>query len=242
MASVVAATNIFPDAFDALTGQTAARASRQAGQQQADAISNGMGVLGESYGAGRDFLSEIYGENQGVFDPYIEAGESGIRTLADLVAGIQAGPGEFEASPGYQFRRDQGLDAVQRQAANRRSPYGSAATKSMADFSGNLASQEYGNFFDRWLTQQGAAMTGAGNIADRGLRGAGGKAGFAGNIGNAMAGMYGSEGQTMADLWTQMGNAQAAGTVGSGNALSQGWQNILSAGSGVLGGWLGGRA
>ena len=228
--------------WDDLTGKSGAEAASTASAQQMEAILKGMEELGISYEQGREFLSGIYDEQKGGFDPFIEMGleagggfQQSMGGMGDVMARLQAGPGEFKESAGYQFRRDQGLTALERQAGTSRSPYGSAAGKSMMGFASDLASQEYGKFYDRWLGTQGMQLGGYSNMAsqyggvmDMGAQSQAGKAGFASNIGNAMAGMYGAEGSTMADLWGQYGSAQAAGTMGESNQRQQGTQNMLT--------------
>lgn len=227
--------------WEDISGKTGSEAAGKASQQQMDAILKGMEELGISYEAGRELLSGIYDENKGGFDPFISMGlqagggfDQSMAGQADVMSRLQAGPGEFEADPGYQFRREQGLTALERQAGTSRSPYGSAANKSMMGFASDLASQEYGNFYNRWLGTQGMQLGGYQGMAGQyaGVMGTGaqsqaGKAGFASNIGGSMAGMYGAQGSTMADLWGQYGNAQAAGTMGQANQQTQGTQNIL---------------
>ena len=227
--------------LDDIRGKTQSEASAKASEQQMEAILKGMEELGISYEQGREMLSGIYDEQIGGFDPFISMGlqagggfQESMGGMGDVMARLQQGPGSFEADPGYQFRREQGLTALERQAGSRRSPYGSAAGKSMMGFASDLASQEYGNFYNRWLGNQGMQLGGYqgmasqyGGMVGMGAQSPAGKAGFASNIGGALAGMYGAEGQTMADLWGQYGNAQAAGTMGQANAQAGGTQNIL---------------
>lgn len=228
--------------WDDVRGKTQSDAAAKASEQQMEAILKGMEELGISYEQGQEMLSGIYDEQIGGFDPFIsmglEAGEGfqdSMGGMGDVLARLQAGPGNFEADPGYQFRREQGLTALERQAGTSRSPYGSAAGKSMTGFASDLASQEYGNFYNRWLGTQGMQLGGYqgmasqyGGMVGMGAKSQAGKAGFAANIGSGMAGMYGAQGQTMADLWGQYGNAQAAGTMGQANAQAGGTQNLLT--------------
>lgn len=80
----------------------------------------------------------------------------------------------FEADPGYAFRRDEGLNGVNAAWAGRGKLRSGDAAKALATFNSGLASQEYGNFFSRGLQRanldQNAFQFGAnrsdGNFAD----------------------------------------------------------------------------
>ena len=62
---------------------------------------------------------------------------------------------ELEATPGYKFARDQGLQAVQNSAAARGLGVSGAALKGAASYATGLADQTYGAQFTRALQQQG---------------------------------------------------------------------------------------
>lgn len=93
----------------------------------------------------------------------------------------------FQVSPGYTFRKKEGIDALDRSAAARGSLRSGAQMKAVQDYGDGLASQEYDNQFNRYLTlagmggQQQSAVMGAntnltnsmGNWALRGAEGRG---------------------------------------------------------------------
>lgn len=131
--------------------------------------------------------------------PYREAGTAALNRLTDPAA-------SFESSPGYQFARDQGLDAIktQQNALGRLASGNTLAA--LTNYSQGLASQEYNN----WWNQQ-SGLAGAGLGATNQLAGLG--ANTAANVGNAL--MAGAD-------------ARASGIAGSANA----WGNAF----GTLGG------
>jgi hypothetical protein len=63
---------------------------------------------------------------------------------AGQLAGLMADPSSIEKNPAYQFRLNQGLNALGPQQAAKGGGYGNAQ-KSMIDYAGNAASQEYDN-------------------------------------------------------------------------------------------------
>lgn len=62
----------------------------------------------------------------------------------------------FEASPDYEFRRSQGLDAANSGFAARGMLKSGAAAKGISDYASNLASGEYQNWFARQMQQYNA--------------------------------------------------------------------------------------
>lgn len=109
----------------------------------------------------------------------------------------------FTATPGYDFRVQQGTDAVNALAGARGGLFSGRTMQDLTKFGQGIASEEYGNHMNRLagLTDMGQAS--AGNQAQAGNA-------FAVGAGNALA---------------NKGNAQAAGYAGVGNALQNGIGN-----------------
>lgn len=129
----------------------------------------------------------------------------------------------FQATPGYDFRRQSGIDAIDGSAASRGGLFSGATLKAQQTFGDNLASQEYGNYINRLSGMASGGQAAAGNAANAG-------ANYAAGAGNAMA---------------SAGNASAAGAIGVGNALQGGlntglglwqYQKQQAAGQNALGG------
>ncbi len=118
---------------------------------------------------------------------------------------------DFEADPGYNFRLQEGLKAVNASAAAKGLLQSGANLKGINRFAQDSASQEYGNAFNRFQLDQGnqfnrlAALSGIGQTATQQLNTAG--QGLANNL---------SANQIAA------GNATSAGIIGQGNALTNG--------------------
>ena len=64
------------------------------------------------------------------------------------------GATDFQTDPGYNFRLSEGLKAIDRQAAARGGLISGAGLKAAGRFGGDLASQEYGNAFNRFQTNR----------------------------------------------------------------------------------------
>jgi len=148
--------------------------------------------------------------------PWREAGENALGFLRE---GIQPdgqfmqrfSMDKFQADPGYGFRLGEGLKARDRQAAARGGLISGAALKGAQRYGQDMASQEYGNAFNRYRAETGdiynrlAGVSGTGQTAVNQL-GAFGQ-NTANQIGNNMVGA---------------GNARASGYMGSANAIAGG--------------------
>jgi len=100
--------------------------------------------------------------------------------------------------PSYQFRRDQGNEALLADASARGLRLSPATQKALLRFNSDLASQEFGASFNRL-----AGMSQAGQNAA------------------AMTGQFGQNAQALQGSYGLQGaNAAAAGTVGLGNAIN----------------------
>ena len=143
--------------------------------------------------------------------PYVKAGKNALAEYLKLAPYQDFGMEQFQADPGYQFRMAEGMKALERSAAARGLLQSGGTLKGAQEYGQNLASAEYQNAFGRYLTQREARLdpyrylTGMGQAA---------AAGQAANIG--------SSGAALADIAMQRGNAQAAGTMGTINALAGG--------------------
>lgn len=113
--------------------------------------------------------------------------------------------GGFQKTPGYDFRLNQGLDAVQSSAAARGGLYSGAAMRDLNKYGQDYATGEYNNYMNRLAGMTDTGMAAAGNQANAG-------ANMGANVGAAYA---------------AQGNAAAAGSIGMGNAINSGITNAL---------------
>jgi hypothetical protein len=114
------------------------------------------------------------------------------------------GMADFQADPGAEFRRQQGEQGLQR-AASAAGGLGSGKfLKDAMSFNSGLASQEYGNAFNRFQTNRASVLNPLQSLMGAGQTAA----------------------NTIADYGTQGANAQAAGKVGQANA----WNNAIGQG------------
>lgn len=146
--------------------------------------------------------------------PWVDAGG---KSLGKLMQGFDNGTfgtpatfkaptaAEAEATPGYQFTKDQGMRALGSAGSRSGSSLGGGQIKAAEEFATGLASNTYGDTFNRSM-QTFQANLGANQQAFNQLLGVS-------NEGESAAVGVGN-------LMTQAGNAQAAGTVGGANAIN----------------------
>lgn len=114
----------------------------QAGQglQSSYLLSDYLGLTPSNVGKGL--------QERGYGNPYMEGTDNtGFLTK-------RFGLDDFEADPGYQFRLEQGQKALDRMNAARGSFLGGGAIREGLRYNSGLASQEYGNAYDRFTNDQ----------------------------------------------------------------------------------------
>lgn len=133
----------------------------------------------------------------------------------------QFGMGDFQTDPGFQFRLDQGNQALARfGAANGRSLSG-AQMKAASDYNQGMASQEYGNAYNRFMQNRTTRFGELSNLAGLGQSSVGQTGAIGTNVAN-------QTGNNLMGAATVAGNAGMANAGAWGNALNNGinqWQN-----------------
>lgn len=108
--------------------------------------------------------------------------------------------GGFQESPGYQFALDQGIAAIDASASANGSLYSGATMQDLNEFAQGTANQEFDKYYGQVSGVAGAGQAAAAQTSQAG-------ANYAAGASNSLA---------------NMGNAQAAGSIGVGNALMGG--------------------
>jgi len=119
------------------------------------------------------------------------------------------GASDFQQDPGYQFRQAEGMKALERSAAARGNLLSGSTLKGVQRFGQDLASQEYGNAFNRYQVERSAKLNPLQSLMGSGQ-----------SATNVMTGAAGQMGQNQASNLYNAGQARASGYVGQANALS----------------------
>ena len=115
---------------------------------------------------------------------------------------------QFQQDPGYAFRQAEGMKALERSAAARGGLLSGGTLKGIQRFGQDLASQEYGNAFNRYQVERAARLNPLQSLMGSGQSSA-----------NTLTGAAGQLGQGQAQSQLAAGQARASGYVGSANAL-----------------------
>jgi hypothetical protein len=194
-----------------------ASASKSAAKSQENAANRAADISQSQYDQTR--------EDQA---PYRAAGVNALgqmqRTAGNVPGAFKFGMNDFNADPGYSFRFNEGMKALDRQAAARGGLMSGGALKAATRYGQDMGSQEYQNAFNRALTgyntgvasenqlyNRQAALAGIGQTSTNFTNSAG--AANAANVGNA----YGAAGQ-----------ANASGYMGAANAVGQGVSQYMN--------------
>ena len=150
----------------------------------------------------------------------LESIDAQITQLQGQIAQAQEGGGEagpdysaFFKSPGYQFRQDEGIRAIDRSASARGQLMSGGTLRELQRYGQGLASSEFGNYANRL-----SSLAGIGQTANQ--QGVYAGAAVGGQVGQSVRGI----GQSI----MSGGQATASGIVGGQNALAQGFTGAFN--------------
>lgn len=180
-----------------------ADAAKSAASKQSDAAANALAQQ-----------KAMFNATQENFQPYLGVGKGATYTLGSLYGigpdGSQTNApvdySAFYSSPDYAFAKEQGNLALERAQNARGMNLSGGALKDIAQFNQGLATQQFGNYYNRLLS-----------LSQIGQQAASGASGAAQNFSGQMANSIQAQGQ-----------AQASGLVGAANAWSGGINSGIS--------------
>lgn len=184
------------------------------------------GKAAKTQAASADRASQIQQENfeqtRKDLMPYKQAGDTSLSQLM----GQMTPDGYFNqtytgqdiySDPSYQFRLQQGQDAIQSSAAAKGGLLTGATLKALQNYGQESASQEYSNAYNRFNADQTNRYNRLSNLVGIGQN-------AAAQVGNAGA----QTAQAVANNTMAGANALAAGQIGSANAWTNGAQQLGS--------------
>ena len=128
-------------------------------------------------------------------------------------------------TPGYQFAAQQGNQAIERSAAAKGTLLNGGTLKDLAAYNQGLASTTYGDTYNRALAEYQQAMATFNNNATTQYNRLMGVSTSGQNAAAGQATAATNYGQNASNTITDIGNAQAAGQVGSASAWNAGLTN-----------------
>lgn len=196
----------------AVTGAVIAGvATAYAADQQAGAAKDAARAQTNAANAGIAEQQRQFDAFQQNIQPYLATGQMGLNRLQ----GLLDNPDSIQDSAAYQWRLGQGVQGLDRSAAARGGLFGGGHQTDLMNYAQGLASQEYG---DQWNRLAGLATMGQNAAVG------------SGSLGQNMASNIGS-------LYGQIGQAQAGSAINQANA----WGNALQGFAGIAGNYLGQR-
>ena len=203
-----------------------ALASMYGANKQAGAAKDAANISAATTREQTQLQRDMFNEQKANQAPYLAAGTN---ALAQLTQGTAPGGqfsrpfsmADYQADPGYGFRLGEGLKAMSHQAGARGGLISGQTMKGMEEYRQGLASQEYGNAFNRYQTNRAnmlqplQSLAGIGQTANNALA-QGGQ-----NYAN-QAGQYGmTNAANQGNAALAAGNAYGSAYSGIGNALGR---------------------
>jgi hypothetical protein len=216
-----------------------AASSRRAAKTQARAAESAADAQLQASREANALQQRMYEEGVARQQPYYEAGTNALAQMRGLTnampAAFQFRPEQLTTDPGYGFRLSEGLKALERSAAARGNLLSGGTGKALVGYGQEAASQEYGNAFNRGLTEYNvlrqreadqynrlAGMAGVGGTTAQQINAAGQN--FAGQSGqNLLAG-----GQAAAQGMLGAAGARASGYLGATSTLNNALETYLN--------------
>jgi hypothetical protein len=217
------------------------RAREQSAAAIKEAQTQGVGALQQGQTGALGGLEKYYGAGVGFQEPYMGAGAGAVNQLAQLY-----GPGgvytkqptydELSLDPGYNFRIQQGQQAMLNAARGGGLAGSGAALKAAARYGAGEASQEYQNAYSRFMANRAAVTQGLTGLAGLGANAANVSSGLAGTTGantanvyrgtaGDLSNLYGTTGTNLANVYTGAGRDLASNYNALGQAVGQGLVN-----------------
>lgn len=159
--------------------------ARDAARAEADASRMGIEELRRQFDLTREDLK-----------PWLDDGR---QALADM-----ANPDAFRTSPGYDFRRREGMNTVQGSAAAAGGLYSGNTLKALTEYGDNLAEDEYTNWWNRLASRAGLGQTTA----------------------TSLGSMGGANANSVAELLRDIGSSRASGIRGKYGAIGTGLGSV----------------
>lgn len=161
-----------------------------------------------------------YDTTRADYAPYRETGYKALDTLSGLYG---VGPNKIdptaalEATPGYQFNRDEGLRAIDRSNAARGLLNSGGADKARMRYAQGLASNTYDSYKNTLAALAGVGQSATGSTAAAGA-----------NSANAITGALGTNAATQGNAAINAGNARASSFANTGSAINGTVNNLAS--------------
>jgi len=130
---------------------------------------------------------------------------------------------DYQQDPGYQFRLEQGAKALERAGAAKGAQLSGAQMKGLTDYNSGMASQEYGNAYNRFMQNRTTRFGELSNLAGLGQS----SVGQTGQLGQNAATNMGNNLTGAANMSGAAGLAGANAMTGALNSAANNWNSYV---------------
>ena len=116
------------------------------------------------------------------------------------------GTDDWTKTPGYEFRRDESLRAIQRMGSAAGARFSPQTWRAGARYASNLASEEFGKYTNALRAMAGIGQDATGSTTQAGIAAGQGIANAYTNAGNARASSYGAQGAIWGNAMNNIGS------------------------------------
>lgn len=182
--SLLSGANTLGNLYNAFQPAIQTGASVYNRNQQNNAIGDAVGVINQAGQQNQNTLRSVYDQGMGMVQPYNQAGTQALSSYQNLLSN----PNQITNDPGYQFRVQQGNQAVTRNAAaNRMLGSGNFAT-ALQDYGQKSATSELDSALNRQIPLMNSGLSSINTAADLGRNFAYGTVGVNQAMADATAG------------------------------------------------------
>ena len=194
------------------------------GQAQADAAKSAANSQAASNAQSLNVQKQMFDKQVALNQPWQDAGLKALGNYADNPA-FKFSYNDLTADPSYQFRTQQGINALDASASSRGKLLSGAQDKALLNYGQGQASTEYQNAYNRSLQDYNTNANTQLNVANIGRGAAGQTQNAMQNYSSGAANTIQATGNAMAQGQIGAGNAQANAYSGIGNSINQGIGN-----------------
>lgn len=183
--------------------------------------------------SGTDSLKNFF--NTGMYQLLFNGGANanGYNASLDPNASVQQ---RFQQSPGYQFALNQGIQALDANAAAKGMALSGNQLQNVNNYAQGVANQDFGNYLNNVGNTYGNYINNLSNISGIGANLASSGRSIAQGTGNSLANLASNYGSNIANLYTSQGQNNANSYLAAGSAQAAGAANQASNFNSALGG------
>ena len=204
--------------------------SKYNADQQSAAAGNALGAQEKAAGQATTALQQAQAQATQNVQPWVTQGQTALSTLSQPQnQKFTFSTSGANADPSYQFRQQEGQAAIEASAAARGGYFSGAMGSALQESGQQLASQEYQNEYNRWLSTNNMLQ----NESNSGLQATEYASGLGYNTGQSLAGLAMTTGQNQANTINNQSGYQAGAVqniANTGNSLASYYalQNLIA--------------